>query len=568
MNKLIQKLWQMRGGVHPAFHKEISTKLPIKMLPIPAQLIIPVHQHAGVDATVIVSVGDKVLKGQPLTSIISGQRAAIIHASTSGTVAEIQAYPLPHASGISGLCVVIDTDGVDQWIEKSSVQPLDAKDMLQRIESAGIVGLGGAVFPSAVKLASTKLDGLDTLIINAAECEPYISCDDCLVRERADEVIAGIGILVELLKAKRCIIGIEDNKPEAMAEINAALKKASGAEQGSAGRNRIQQESYQCITVKSVPTQYPSGDAKQLTQILTGIQIPKDKRSTDFGVLCHNIATAHAVYEAVVHNKPLISRVVTMTGDGIAQPQNVQALFGTPISFIVEQLGGYTDNAERMIMGGPMMGFPLPSDDLPIVKASNCILVSSIKELTLASQQAAPETKQVMPCIRCNKCAQVCPVNLLPQQMYWHARAHDFDKTAEHNLADCMECGACNYVCPSAIPLVDYFRYAKTEIKAQQQATLKASKSRERFEFNEFRKVRIKQERDAKRLAHKDALMKKKQEEAAQSEASIPEGKVGGEAAPEKTDKQDAIKAAMARAKARKAAVKAAENKDQNSDAI
>ena len=551
----------MKGGVHPAFHKEESTLLPIKRLPIPPKLIIPVQQTIGDRSVLEASVGDKVLKGQVLTRLSASKQAAVIHAPSSGVITDIKDHTLPHPSGMSGLCFFIDTDGLDQWFDDAAIESkqvsidvLTQSEILKRIESAGIVGLGGAAFPSAVKLAAAGKKGIHTLIINAAECEPYITCDDRLIRENADQILEGIKILLQLLKVERCIIGIEDNKAEAIDSLNIALTDYHFDDH--------------TITVAVVPTQYPSGDARQLTQLLTGVEIPKGQHSVESRILCHNVATAHAVYEAVTYSKPLISRVVTITGDGVLQPQNVEALFGTPISFLIEQLGGYTKQAERMIMGGPMMGFALPSDELPIVKASNCILVTSLSALQLGSNSTLNIDKQVMPCIRCNKCAQVCPVNLLPQQLYWHARAHDFEKATQHKLSDCIECGACSYVCPSAIPLVDYFRFAKTEIKSQQQAALKSTRSRERFEFNELRRQRIKVERDAKRKKHKDDLMKKK---AAEAEAAALTGEDDKQVSPvdaEKVAKKDAIKAAMERAKAKKAAMKKESEKDGSNNAV
>jgi electron transport complex protein RnfC len=360
------------------------------------------------------------------------------------------------------------------------------------------------------------------------------------------------------LKAKRCIIGIEDNKPEAIAALNQALAQYKAGQQNNQTPDNDLKTlpSASLIEVVAVPTMYPSGDARQLTRILTGVEIPKNVRSTSLGLLCHNVGTAYSIYQAVVEGKPLISRITTITGNGIKAPKNFEALIGTPFSFLIEQAGGYTDKAERLIMGGPMMGIALPSDELPIVKACNCILVSSRDELRLNDHEESSEERLVMPCIRCGKCMQACPVKLLPQQMYWHTRARDFEKVAEHKLSDCIECGACSYVCPSHIPLVDYFRFAKTEMKAQQHAAVKASQSRERHEFHEFRKEREKAEREEKRRKQKEALQKKK--------AAAGDGK-SDDAAP----KQDAIKAAMERAKAKKAALKAAaENKQDSSDAV
>ncbi len=569
MNKLIQKLWKMRGGVHPTFHKEESTRLPIKQLKIPPQLIIPLHQSTSDASNLIVAVGDKVLKGQALTKLGANTKDALIHAPSSGVITDIKEHALPHPSGMSGLSMFIETDGKDQWLELNETNDEDrtSGSILKKIESAGIVGLGGAAFPSTVKLSAAAQQNIHTLIINAAECEPYISCDDVLIRERAHEIVRGIDILVGLLQVKRCLVGVEDNKPDAIQALHKAIADVSSERNASPAKQNRQA----VIEVIVVPTQYPSGDARQLTHLLTGVEIPKGVHAVTSGILCHNIATAYAVYEAVELGKPLLSRIVTFTGDGLVQPQNVEALIGTPISFIIDQIGGYSAKAERMLMGGPMMGFALPSDELPISKASNCILVSSVEQLQLATTTQQPADKQVMPCIRCNQCAQVCPVNLLPQQLYWHTRAHDFDKVIEHQLADCIECGACSYVCPSYIPLVDYFRFAKTEIKSQKEAALKAERSRERFEFNAIRKERIKLARDEKRRKHKEALQKKKQEEAELASSGDGASKTGTENKTidsVKAAKQDAIKAAMERAKAKKIARQASQKKDNNQDAV
>lgn len=552
MTTLIQKLWKMRGGVHPAFHKEDSTRTAIQPAVLPAELIIPLQQHVGHLPDVQVSVGELVEKGQVLASVSAVGIGAAIHAPSSGQITAIEDRALPHPSGLSGKCIVLKTDGQDHWGSQRLASLADYREqsaevVLQRIEAAGIVGLGGAVFPSEVKLASAGQVNVKTLIINGAECEPYISCDDMLMQARANELLVGIDILMHLLKAERCLIGLEDNKPQALAALNQAVQVAQSNDDGKGPISAKQ------IEVIAVPTMYPSGDARQLTRILTGVEIPRGVRSPSLGSLCHNVGTVYSIYQAVIKGEPLISRVITVTGNGVTQPQNFEALIGTPFSELVKQAGGYTDKAERLLMGGPMMGFALPSDELPVVKASNCILITSRSELTLNQHQDASEKERlVMPCIRCGKCMQACPVKLLPQQMYWHTRARDFEKAAEHNLADCIECGACSYVCPSHIPLVDYFRFAKTEMRAQQQAAVKSSQARTRHEFHEYRKQRDKEEREEKRRKQKEALMKKK---AASSGAG--------------DTKQDAIQAALARAKAKKEALKAeAEKKQDNSDAV
>ncbi len=537
MNDVKQvKLWKFHGGVHPEFHKQESTTQPIKPISLPKSLILPLQQHVGMRAELVVAIGDKVKKGQLLAKVGDNNLGAPLHAPSSGIVKEIKNHTIPHPSILDDLCVELALDGEDDWGEYrlapyQDYQHYDNETLLARIREAGIVGLGGAAFPSFVKVNSSAKKGIDTFIINAAECEPYISCDDMLMRERADEIVTGILILIKMLQPKQCLIGIEDNKPEAIA----AMKKAVEA----VGKSQIR--------VVSIPTLYPSGDAKVLTKILTGIEIPKGKRSYDMGSLCHNLATVHAVYKAIVKGEPLISRIITVTGEGVKQPQNMEVLLGTPVSDLVAQAGGYTEKAQRLIMGGPMMGFALSHDNIPAVKASNCFLVASIQSLQQANSIHSSQPQ--MPCIRCGKCMQACPAKLLPQQLYWHTQAKDFERVAEHHLSSCIECGCCDFVCPSHIPLVSYFRFAKSEIRAQEKILKKADLSRQRHEFLEFRKAREKKERDEKRRKHKEALQRKK---AAMAAKKTMKGT---------TKKEDhkalAIKAALERVKAKKAAQKA-----------
>jgi len=436
-------------------------------------------------------------------------------------ITAIQKHAIPHISTLDGDCILLELDGEDDWGDYhltpyDDIEQCDTSTLLARIEKSGLVGLGGAAFPSSVKINSSTKKGVDTLIINAAECEPYITCDDMLMRERADEIVIGIGILLKLLKPKQCLIGIEDNKPAAIKAMQQATQQLDK------------------VQVCSIPTIYPSGGEKQLIKILTGKEVPVNGIPLDLNILCHNVATSYALYKAVVEGEPLISRVVTITGDGVQQPQNIEALIGTPVSDLVAQAGGYTTKAQRLVMGGPMMGFALANDDIPMIKASNCFLVAS----DFALQQAnSPHSSQAqMPCIRCGKCMEACPAELLPQQLFWHTQAKDFEKVTEHKLNSCIECGCCDFVCPSHIPLVSYFRFAKSEIRAQEEALAKSDLARKRHEFLEFRKIREKQERDEKRRKHKEALQKKKA------------GATAGKA------KKDAIQAAMARAKAKKVA--------------
>ena len=537
-----RKYWTFHGGVHPEFNKEQSTRQPICPIKLPKRLIIPVQQHIGAPTEVLVASGDKVFKGQLVAKMAEGELGAPIHAPSSGVIGKIEKQAVPHPSALDALCIELILDGKDDW-GKSQLAPyadfshIDNKMLFARIEETGLVGLGGAAFPSSVKISASK-NTIETLIINAAECEPYISCDDLLMRERADDIVIGIRILLQLLNPQQCLIGIEDNKPEAIA----AMQRAT------ASLDKVQ--------VCTIPTLYPSGGEKQLIKILTGKEIPEGGIPLDRGLLCHNVATSYALYKAVVKGEPLISRVLTITGDGVKQPQNIEALIGTPISDLIAQAGGYTTHAQRLIMGGPMMGITLKNDNSPMVKASNCFLVASTTSLQQANSIHASQPQ--MPCIRCGKCMQACPANLLPQQLYWYTQAKDFERVSEHNLTSCIECGCCDFVCPSHIPLVSYFRFAKSEIRAQKISPKKSDLSRERHEFLEFRKAREKHERDEKRRKHKAALQKKKAIMAAKKKRT-------GEN-DEENPKADAIKAALARANAKKAARQTKDSHTNTSD--
>lgn len=523
-----RKLWTFHGGVHPKFNKEMSNQSPIKRASIPAQLIVPLKQSMGNTAEAIVNIGDTVFKGQIIAEQ-SGKVSATVHAPSSGTVIDITEKAIPHASGLHGNCVIIDTDGKDDWGDHKlpllqGFQQYTPAKLLERIQQCGIVGLGGAVFPTALKVDGSARPNLKTLIINGAECEPFITCDDRLMQERADEILQGIHILQHMLKPDECLIAIEDNKANA---IHALQQRCADEDD---------------IEVVSIPTKYPSGGEKQLIEILTGQEVPSGGRPRDLGLLCINPATVYSIYKAVIKGEPVISRIVTVTGDGIKQPQNIESLIGTPFKHLAEQAGGYSNTIDHLIMGGPMMGFALKNDEAPIVKATNCALFISTHALN--ESNSAFSTQPTLPCIRCGKCMDVCPVKLLPQQLYWHIRAKDLEKAQQHNLRDCIDCGCCSYVCPSHIPLVDYYRFAKTEIREQEIATEKANISRERHEFLLYRRERDKREREEQRAAHKAALQAKK--------AAANKHTDGKNDNTEKDSKAAAIKAAMERAKAKK----------------
>jgi len=517
---MIRKLFSFKGGLHLPEHKAPSNQQPIRKADLPKQVVLPLHQHIGESAEPCVAVGDKVLKGQ-LIACAQGYVSAPVHASISGTVIAIEDRPIPHPSGQSAPCVVIESDGKDEWFEHTVEGPyeeMEASHLRNLIRCAGIVGLGGAGFPSFIKLNPTG-KVIDTLILNGVECEPYITCDDMLMRERAEQIIAGAKIMRHALQAKGVLIAVEDNKPEAIKSMTAAIQNESQME------------------VVSVPTRYPQGGEKQLIKVLTGKECPANGLPIHIGIVVHNVGTAAAVHEAINLARPLVSRIVTVTGDGIKEPCNLEVPFGISMHALIEQCGGMTDDVDRVIMGGPMMGFAMQRTDIPVVKTTNCILAET--------QQFAAAPSPTMPCIRCGACADACPVQLLPQQLYWYSKSKEFDRAEAHNLFDCIECGCCSYVCPSNIPLVHYYRYAKTEIWAQQRDKEKAELAKKRHDNRQARFEREQAEKAA-RLAKKKAAVADKP------------------GAAKDDDKQAAIKAAMERAKAKKAAQAAAPKNTDN----
>ena len=473
----MRPLFKFHGGVHPATHKAESTRTPIVQAPIPTKLVIPLHQHAGNRAVPVVQVGERVLKGQ-IIGRPEGRLSSAVHASTSGTVSAIDMQLVAHHSGLPDLCVTLIPDGKDEWIEHSGVDYKQTAhtDLRHILRQAGVVGLGGAVFPSDMKSYSHK-HKIKTLVLNGAECEPYITCDDMLMRERAADILRGAEVLRELLYAEEVLIGIEDNKPEAIAAMQQAVLDDKHAH----------------MEVIAVPTLYPGGGAKQLIRVLTGIEVAAGVRSTEMGVQCFNVATAYCAWRAITFGEPLLSRIVTVTGN-VEHAQNYDVLLGTPVNELVA-LADSKPDTDRHIMGGPMMGVDLPSGSVGVTKATNCIIE--------ASPKLFPPPPPALPCIRCTRCADVCPAELQPQELFWFAKAKDFGKTQEYHLFDCIECGACAYVCPSQIPLVQYYRFAKSEIWQREREAQAADLARERHEYRLLRIERDKQEK-AERLALKE----------------------------------------------------------------
>ncbi|MBM7457020.1 electron transport complex protein RnfC [Oceanisphaera litoralis] len=568
------KLHGFHGGIHPPERKAPANLTPISHAGLPEELILQVRQHIGQPARLRVEVGERVLRGQPLTEPLNPMMIPV-HAPTSGTIVAIEDRPLCHPSGLDGLCIVLKPDGEDEWRPRYPVADfrLLAPDvLLERIHEAGITGLGGAGFPAHVKLTPRKKT-IEALIINGVECEPYISADDRLMREHPAEILLGVEILRHIVQPQTTILAVEDNKPEALAALRAANRDEN-------------------LLIVAVPTKYPSGGEKQLIEILTGLQVPRNGLPADIGIVVQNVGTAYAVKQAVIDDEPLTRRVVTLAGEAFSEPGNAWVHIGTPVRYLLQRYGLNPEPEQRIIMGGPMMGFTLHSAAAPIIKGSNCVLAPKQAEL-------APPAEE-MACIRCSNCADACPASLLPQQLYWYARSQDHDKLNNHHLFDCIECGACAYVCPSSIPLVQYYRVAKADIRHAQREAELAERARQRFEARQQRLTREKEERQARqakaaaerkarmaeqaaaggedpvaaalarvkarqqeqgpddmaaaRAARKEEARRNRELKQAQAGSSSGEPDANGSA---ETDKKSAVAAAVARAKARKAAQEA-----------
>ncbi|WP_174875626.1 electron transport complex subunit RsxC [Vogesella oryzae] len=553
----MSRLYDFHGGIHPPENKQQSSATPIRQLPLPPLLHIALGQSVGNAALPCVQPGQRVLKGQCIAEA-DGRLSSAVHAPTSGNIIAIGEHAFAHPSGLPAATITLQPDGLEQWQPRQNLphwRDASGSELRDFLQQMGIVGLGGAVFPTHLKLAARELQ---TLVVNGAECEPYISCDDRLMQERAADIVAGIGIAAHALRAGEVLIGIEDNKPQAIAAMQAACHGTP-------------------FRVVAIPTKYPSGSAKQLIRVLTGKEIPHGVRATELGVQCLNVGTLYAIARAVLHGEPLLSRIVTLTG-AVADAANVEALIGTPLDWLLAQAGHTT--AAEVIMGGPMMGFTVPDLAAGLSKAGNCLIVKSPAEF--------PPRPAAMPCIRCGECATACPMELQPMDLFWFAKARNFGKAQEWHLFDCIECGACSYVCPSQIPLVDYYRFAKSEIWAAERDKKAADLARRRHDFRQFRIEREKSEK-AERLAAraaeqaaklaasqaatttvssaqddpKKAIIAAAMARAAEQQESKPLPDSHTQALDDA--KQAAIKAAMERAAARKAA--AQQSSDDSSNA-
>jgi electron transport complex protein RnfC len=479
-----EQLYHFHGGLRLRHNKKISCGTPVEKAPLATRYFVPLLQQTGQEAEPTVREGQKVLKGDPL-GVVGQSGGGTVHAPTSGTVTAISKHPNSQPSGLDGRCVVIRPDGLDQWKFLEPVQDweqADPAELRQKIRDSGIVGLGGAVFPTGVKVDEASSRGIHTLVLNGSECEPYISCDEMLMREQPDSIILGARILQRAVGAVRTVIAIEDQ----MGAVNSALAEA------------VRRAGATAIEIVKVTTIYPEGGEKQLVKVLTGLEVPSGGRPTDLGLLCQNVATATAVARAVTEGKPLIERIVTVTGNGVRRPRNLLAQIGTPLSNLISQCGGYAPGAARLIVGGPMMGYALSSDSNPVIKAANCVLVLTDEDIRPPQQE--------MPCIRCGECSRVCPSVLLPQELNWSIRNGLWDDAADLGLSDCIECGCCDFVCPSHIPLTDWFRFGKSEIRLLDKEHRQAEVARQRFEAREARLASLKSARKQRIEDKKRAL--------------------------------------------------------------
>lgn len=457
------------GGIHPPERKQRSNQTALIEAPLPSRVILPLQQHSGQPATPCVAPGDAVNAGSVIAKR-EGMISSNVHASISGTVSEV-----------SAIQIIIDSDGQDEWIRLPNIDWLhaDPNALIERLNESGIVGLGGAGFPTHIKARVVERHAIDTLVINAAECEPYITADDLTLRHYSSDVLEGAQIIAKLCGAPHIIIGIEDNKPEAIEAL----------------RQAIQHSQPITIELKVISTRYPSGGERQLIKRLLDLDVPSGGLPADVGVLCHNPGTLLAVLHAVRDGQPLVSRVVTLTGEAISQPGNRWVRLGTSVKALLEQAGLDHTALHQVIQGGPMMGAPLLTLDTPVTKFTNCLIAATIAEL--------PPGPTESPCIRCGECESVCPVSLLPQQLHWYARAKDDAKMERYHLFDCIECGACSYVCPSHIPLVVDYREAKSRIRLQRIEAAKAEYAKHRFEFRQARLAREEAEKQARKEARK-----------------------------------------------------------------
>ncbi len=482
--KSIQKSTRtFSGGIDPEMSK-ITAAAAIATSMQPQLYILPIKQHIGEACEPIVSVGDHVKWGQKIARS-QGYVSVPVHSPTSGKVVKIEEHATPHPSGMGLPSIFIEPDGKDT--RDKSLKPIkayrdtDPTELRERLRLCGIAGLGGAVFPTFIKLLKDNRNPIETLILNGIECEPYLTNDHRLMIEKAKEIIIGIDIIMHMVGAKKAIIAIEDNKPNALEMMQETLEILSESFPDSTR-----------IEVCQLPTRYPQGSEKQLIEVLTGKQVPAGKLPMHIGVICQNVGTSKAIHDAIIKGRPLTERIVTVSGDAVPRPGNMRVRLGTPMRFVFAQHGLETFDHVHLLHGGPMMGEKLKNADVPVVKSTNGLLA-----MHSTSMKEAHKSEQ--PCIRCGHCGVVCPVSLVPNLLADQCRNKQFEKAESYDLFDCIECGACSYVCPSNIPLVHYFRYGKGQLAQIGREQNFAHASKQRSEHRDDRIAREKEEKAAKR---------------------------------------------------------------------
>ncbi|MFK8011684.1 MAG: electron transport complex subunit RsxC [Marinicellaceae bacterium] len=481
------QLHSFKGGLKLKHHKNDSLQNGLSRISIPDKLLISLRINRGNIAKPIVKVGENVLKGQ-IIAVPDNKFASYIHASSSGQVTAIEKRSTASPDADIAPVIEITNDGKDEWIalnvestiNQELINEYSADDIISAIYQGGLVGLGGAGFPTHLKYKHnqqnhTQISKIDTLIINGAECEPYISCDEQLMIDYSSELIFGSLLMMKASGASQAVFAIEDQ----VGGIKSLLE------------SKLLEMNISQIIVIKVPTIYPAGGEKQLIKVLTGLEVPSGGLPLDLGMIVQNVGTIKALFDFVTSHKPLVERIITVAGDAVNKAQNFIVPIGTPIKFLLEQAQSDFSAMDRIIIGGPMMGYAMPDIEIGIDKTSNCVLA-----LTKKNTQHHGET---MPCIRCGECVNVCPSELLPQQLHWYINGGNLEKAREHHLFDCIECGACAWVCPSQIKLVDYYRFAKSELKYLDYKRDKADNAQLRHEQREARLIRLKQERIDKR---------------------------------------------------------------------
>ncbi|MFC1693755.1 electron transport complex subunit RsxC [Candidatus Latescibacterota bacterium] len=444
---------KFHGGVHPDDAKSLSNTCAIDEMPLPSEVVLPVSQHIGAPTRIVVQKGDQVKKGHVIAEA-GGFVSAPIHASISGTVKAVEPRISPLGSKIDS--VVIESNGEDTWADgldlPRDIFSMNPDKMREAIQAAGIVGLGGAAFPTHVKLSPPDNKPIDTVILNGVECEPYSTCDHLLMLERSQDIVEGFKIIMRIIDCKKGIIGIEKNKPDAIKKMRKAVEDVPG------------------VKVVDLKVKYPQGGEKQLIYALTKRKVPAGGLPMDVGCLVQNVGTAASIYDALALNRPLIERVVTVTGNGVNNPVNVRVRLGNTVGRLIKQAGGYTEKAAKLILGGPMMGIAQFTDDVMVIKGTSCVLVMEEDQI---------DTKKQLPCISCARCVEVCPMNLLSTTIAQLVEFGKLDEAKNYGILDCIECGCCTYICPAKRKLLEHIKFGKALLARKREQEIAREKAAE-----------------------------------------------------------------------------------------